>query len=43
MKKIVLLVEDKPEEMAKLVKDLGETEGESVNGQDCYTLTAKVQ
>ena len=31
-----------PEEMAKLVKNLGGTGDESVNGQDCYTFTAKV-
>ena len=28
--------------MTKLVKDLGRTDDESSNGQDCYTLTAKV-
>jgi len=28
--------------MGKLVKDLGQTADESVNGLDCYTLTAKV-
>lgn len=28
--------------MTKLIKDLGQTDDESVDGQDCYTLTAKV-
>ncbi len=27
---------------AKFIQDLGQTEDEPVNGQDCYTLTAKV-
>jgi hypothetical protein len=33
---------DDPANLAKIVKDLGQTDDESVNGQDCYTLTAKV-
>jgi hypothetical protein len=28
--------------MTKLIRDLGQTDDEPVNGQDCYTLTAKV-
>ena len=35
------LLED-PAQLAKIVKDLGQTEDDRVNGQDCYTLTAKV-
>jgi outer membrane lipoprotein-sorting protein len=31
-----------PAQLTKIVKDLGQTEDEPVNGQDCYTLTAKV-
>jgi hypothetical protein len=31
-----------PAQLGKIVKNLGQTEDESVNGQDCYTLTAKV-
>lgn len=31
-----------PAQLKKIVKDLGQTEDERVNGQDCYTLTAKV-
>jgi outer membrane lipoprotein-sorting protein len=31
-----------PAQLAKIIKDLGQTEDESVNGHDCYTLTAKV-
>jgi outer membrane lipoprotein-sorting protein len=31
-----------PANLTKIVKDLGQTDDESVNGQDCYTLTAKV-
>ncbi len=33
---------DDPANLAKIIKDLGQTEDEPVNGQDCYTLTAKV-
>ena len=33
---------DDPAQLAKIIKDLGQTEDEPVNGQDCYTLTAKV-
>lgn len=35
------LFED-PANLAKVIKDLGQTADESVNGQDCYTLTARV-
>ena len=35
------LFED-PAQLKKIVKDLGQTEDGWVNGQDCYTLTAKV-
>ena len=35
------LFED-PANLTKIIKDLGQTDDESVNGQDCYTLTAKV-
>jgi len=31
-----------PAQLTKIVKDLGQTGDEPVNGQDCYTLTAKV-
>ncbi len=31
-----------PANLTKIIKDLGQTEDEVVNGQDCYTLTAKV-
>ncbi len=31
-----------PEQLTKIVKDLGQTADEPVNGVDCYTLTAKV-
>jgi outer membrane lipoprotein-sorting protein len=31
-----------PAELTKIIKDLGQTDDEPVNGQDCYTLTAKV-
>jgi outer membrane lipoprotein-sorting protein len=31
-----------PAQLTKIVKDLGQTEDEPVNGKDCYTLTAKV-
>jgi len=31
-----------PAQLTKIVKDLGQTGDELVNGQDCYTLTAKV-
>ena len=31
-----------PAQVAKIIKDLGQTEDESVNGQACATLTAKV-
>ena len=31
-----------PAQLSKIVKDLGQTDDEPVNGQDCYTLTAKV-
>jgi outer membrane lipoprotein-sorting protein/DNA-directed RNA polymerase subunit RPC12/RpoP len=31
-----------PANLSKIIKDLGQTGDESVNGQDCYTLTAKV-
>lgn len=33
---------DDPANLAKIVKDLGQTGDASINGQDCYTLTAKV-
>ena len=33
---------DDPAQLAKIIKDLGQTDDEPVNGQDCYTLTAKV-
>jgi hypothetical protein len=33
---------DDPAQLTKIIKDLGQTGDESVNGQDCYTLTAKV-
>lgn len=33
---------DDPANLTKIVKNLGQTDDESVNGQDCYTLTAKV-
>jgi outer membrane lipoprotein-sorting protein len=33
---------DDPANLAKIIKDLGQTDDESVDGQDCYTLTAKV-
>jgi hypothetical protein len=35
------LFED-PANLTKIIKDLGQTGDESVSGQDCYTLTAKV-
>jgi len=31
-----------PSQLTKIIKDLGQTEDEPVNGHDCYTLTAKV-
>jgi hypothetical protein len=31
-----------PANLSMIIKDLGQTDDESVNGQDCYTLTAKV-
>ena len=31
-----------PAQLTKIIKDLGQTDDESVNGQDCCTLTAKV-
>jgi outer membrane lipoprotein-sorting protein len=31
-----------PAQLTKIIKDLGQTEDEPVNGLDCYTLTAKV-
>jgi len=31
-----------PAQLAKIIKDLGQTEDEPVHGHDCYTLTAKV-
>ena len=31
-----------PSNLAKIIKDLGQTEDESLNGQNCSTLTAKV-
>jgi len=40
-KKIQELFAD-PANLAKIIKDLGQTDDESVNGQDCYTLTAKI-
>jgi outer membrane lipoprotein-sorting protein len=40
-KKMQQLFED-PANLTKIIKDLGQTDDESVNGQDCYTLTAKV-
>lgn len=33
---------DDPANLAKVIKDLGQTDDEPVNGQDCSTLTAKV-
>lgn len=33
---------DDPAQLTKIIKDLGQTDDDSVNGQDCYTLTAKV-
>ena len=33
---------DEAGQMGKLVKDWGQTDDESLNGQDCYTLTAKM-
>jgi len=33
---------DDPANLTKIIKDLGQTDDESVNGQDCYTLTAIV-
>jgi hypothetical protein len=33
---------DDPANLTKIIKDLGQTDDEPVNGQDCYTLTAKV-
>ena len=41
MKNVQALFTD-PAQLAKIVKDLGQTEDEPVNGQDCHTLTAKV-
>ena len=41
IKKIQEMFAD-PANLTKIIKDLGQTEDESVNGQDCYTLTAKV-
>ncbi|HSY73973.1 MAG TPA: hypothetical protein VK810_00755 [Dongiaceae bacterium] len=41
VKKIQEMFAD-PANLTKLVKDLGQTDDEPVNGQDCYTLTAKV-
>jgi hypothetical protein len=41
VKNIQHLFQD-PANLAKIIKDLGQTEDEPVNGQDCYTLTAKV-
>jgi outer membrane lipoprotein-sorting protein len=40
-KKIQQLFDD-PANLTMIIKDLGQTDDESVNGQDCYTLTAKV-
>ena len=33
---------DDPAKLTKIIKDLGQTDDEPVNGHDCYTLTAKV-
>ena len=33
---------DDPANLTKIIKDLGQTDDETINGQDCYTLTAKV-
>jgi hypothetical protein len=33
---------DDPANLTKIIKDLGQTDDEPVNGHDCYTLTAKV-
>jgi outer membrane lipoprotein-sorting protein len=41
LKKMQQLFAD-PANLIKIIKDLGQTDDESVNGQDCYTLTAKV-
>jgi outer membrane lipoprotein-sorting protein len=41
IKKMQQLFAD-PANLSKIIKDLGQTDDESVNGQDCYTLTAKV-
>jgi outer membrane lipoprotein-sorting protein len=40
-KKIQHVFED-PAQLTKIIKDLGQTEDETVNGQSYYTLTAKV-
>jgi len=41
VKKLQQIFSD-PAQLTKIVKDLGQTDDEPVNGQDCYTLTAKV-
>jgi outer membrane lipoprotein-sorting protein len=41
IKKMQQLFDD-PANLTKIIKDLGQTDDETVNGQDCYTLTAKV-
>jgi outer membrane lipoprotein-sorting protein len=41
IKKMEQLFAD-PANLTKIIKDLGQTDDESVNGHDCYTLTAKV-
>jgi hypothetical protein len=33
---------DDPAQLTKIIKDFGQTDDETVNGQDCYTVTAKV-
>ena len=41
MKKFQQIFGD-PAQLTKIVKDLGQTEDEAVNGEVCYTLTAKI-
>lgn len=33
---------DDPAQLTKIIKDLGQSDDEPVNGEDCYTITAKV-
>jgi len=39
---IAQLFFDEPSEMGKFITDWGQTDDDSVDGQDCYTLTAKM-